>query len=141
MISKFCKVWAFRLEFQKFFSITRTIFLQVGQNNFGNKIPFLHGISKLLSAQSIRSEATKCNKIKFLNQVLQLSSFSFHCIIKMPYTVVLDIYFTFFAKGQCYKSIQSIIFVMDAHPNWHLQPKSLYTSHVVSHLHFAPAMQ
>ena len=29
------------LEFQKFFSITRTIFLTVGQNNFGNKIPFI----------------------------------------------------------------------------------------------------
>ena len=26
-------------EFVKFFSITRTIFLTVGQNNFGNKIP------------------------------------------------------------------------------------------------------
>ena len=31
---------AFSLEFQKFFSVTRTIFLTVCQNNFGNKIPF-----------------------------------------------------------------------------------------------------
>ena len=39
---KICKFSAFSLEFQKFFSITRTIFfLTVGQNNFGNKIPFL----------------------------------------------------------------------------------------------------
>ena len=28
--------------FQKFFSVTRTIFLTAGQNDFGNKIPFLH---------------------------------------------------------------------------------------------------
>ena len=36
MISKF------GLEFQKFFSISRTnFFLTVGRNNFGNKIPFL----------------------------------------------------------------------------------------------------
>ena len=33
--------WSFSLEFQKIFSITRTIFLTVGQNNFGNKIPGL----------------------------------------------------------------------------------------------------
>ena len=39
MISKFCKFSALSLEFQKFFSVTRTIFLTVGQNNFGNKIP------------------------------------------------------------------------------------------------------
>ena len=31
----------FRLKFQTFFSITRTIFLTVGQNNFCNKILFL----------------------------------------------------------------------------------------------------
>ena len=35
---KICKLLAFSLESQKFFSITRTIFLTVGQNNFGNKI-------------------------------------------------------------------------------------------------------
>ena len=35
----FCKFSAFSLEFQKFFSITRTFFLTVGQKNFGNKIP------------------------------------------------------------------------------------------------------
>ena len=58
--------------------------------------------------------------------------FSFHC----NQNDLLDIYSTFFAKGQCYKSIQSIIFVMDAHPNWHLQPKSLHTSPVVSYLYF-----
>ena len=33
------------LEFQKFFSITRPFFLTVGQNNFGNKIPFLTTLS------------------------------------------------------------------------------------------------
>jgi hypothetical protein len=36
----FCKFSAFSLEFQNLFSITKTIFLTVGQNNFGNKIPF-----------------------------------------------------------------------------------------------------
>ena len=41
MISKFCKFSAFSFELQKFFSNTRTFFLTVGQNNFGNKIPFL----------------------------------------------------------------------------------------------------
>ena len=35
VITKFCKFLAFSLQFQKFFSI----FLTVGQNNFGNKIP------------------------------------------------------------------------------------------------------
>ena len=35
------KFSAFSLEFQKFFSITRPIFLTVGQNNFGNKILLL----------------------------------------------------------------------------------------------------
>ena len=38
---KFCKFSAFSLEFQKFFSITKQCFLTVGQNNFGNKIPFI----------------------------------------------------------------------------------------------------
>ena len=39
---KFCKFSAFSLEFQKFFSITRTFFFPaVVQNNFGNKMPFL----------------------------------------------------------------------------------------------------
>ena len=37
----FWKFSAFSLGFQKFFSITRTIFLTAGQNNFGNKIPFI----------------------------------------------------------------------------------------------------
>ena len=32
------KFLAFSLEFQKFFSITRTFFYHMGQNNFGNKI-------------------------------------------------------------------------------------------------------
>ena len=35
----FWKFWALSLELQKFFSIIRTIFLTVDQNNFGNKIP------------------------------------------------------------------------------------------------------
>ena len=39
---KFCEFSGFSLEFQKFFSITRTIFLTVDQNNFGNKIPYLY---------------------------------------------------------------------------------------------------
>ena len=37
--ANFAKFSAFSLEFQTFFSITRTIFLTVGQNNFGSKIP------------------------------------------------------------------------------------------------------
>ena len=36
-----CKFSAFSLKFLKFFSITKTFFLTVGQNNFGNK-SFLH---------------------------------------------------------------------------------------------------
>ena len=40
MISKFCKFSAFSFEIQTFSTITRTIFLTVGQNNFGSKIPF-----------------------------------------------------------------------------------------------------
>ena len=35
------------LEFQKFFLITRSIFLTVGQYNFGNKIPFFFSKKKL----------------------------------------------------------------------------------------------
>ena len=38
VISKFL---AFSFEFQFFFSITGTIFLTIGQNNFGDKIPVL----------------------------------------------------------------------------------------------------
>ena len=34
------KFSAFSFEFQKFFSISRGFFFTVGQNNFGNKIPF-----------------------------------------------------------------------------------------------------
>ena len=36
---KICKFKAEGRESQKFFSITRTIFFTLGQNNFGNKIP------------------------------------------------------------------------------------------------------
>jgi hypothetical protein len=41
---KFCKFSAFSLEFQKFFSITRSIFFSpaVGQNNFGKKNTIFH---------------------------------------------------------------------------------------------------
>ena len=41
MISKILQILNLQPEFQKFFSITGTIFLIVGQNNFGNKIKFL----------------------------------------------------------------------------------------------------
>ena len=43
----FCKFSAFSLEFQKFFSIEQ-FFLTVGQNNFGNKIPFLYLVQVFL---------------------------------------------------------------------------------------------
>ena len=36
----FWKFSVFSLKFQKFFLITKQFFLTVGQNNFGNKIPF-----------------------------------------------------------------------------------------------------
>ena len=36
----FCNFSVFSLEFQKFFLITRTFFLTVGQKYFSNKIPF-----------------------------------------------------------------------------------------------------
>ena len=39
MISKFCKFSAFSLEFQKFSRTLEQLFLTIGQNNFGNKIP------------------------------------------------------------------------------------------------------
>ena len=45
MISKTCKFSAFSLEFQKIFSITSTIFLTVGKNNFVNKIPLIDSLS------------------------------------------------------------------------------------------------
>ena len=41
------------LKFQKFFSVTRTIFLTVGQNNFRNKIPFLHQSSQNMTSSSV----------------------------------------------------------------------------------------
>ena len=43
MVSKFLQILGLQpriLEFQNFFSINRSIFLTVGQNNFGNKIPY-----------------------------------------------------------------------------------------------------
>ena len=39
----FCKFLTFSLEFQKTFSISRTIFSHSVQNNFGNKLPFFVG--------------------------------------------------------------------------------------------------
>ena len=39
---KFCKFSAFSLEFQTFFSITRTIFSHSRSEQFGNKIPCLY---------------------------------------------------------------------------------------------------
>ena len=46
MISKLCKFSAFNLEFQKIFSRSlEQFFLNVGQNNFGNKIPLLLPVS------------------------------------------------------------------------------------------------
>ena len=42
-LQNFCsKFSSFSLEFQTFFSITRTIFLTLGQNNFGNKTLFFY---------------------------------------------------------------------------------------------------
>ena len=40
MPQKFCKFSAFSLEFQSFSWSLEQFFLRVGQNNFGNKIPF-----------------------------------------------------------------------------------------------------
>ena len=37
----FANSWPSASNFQKFFSITRAIFLTLGQNNFGNKIPII----------------------------------------------------------------------------------------------------
>ena len=51
------------LEFQKFFSITRTIFLTVGQNNFGNKITYSSKRKPNENAGEIRKKiliGTKC---------------------------------------------------------------------------------
>ena len=42
-LKDFCKFLAFTLKFQKFiFQSLEHFFLTVGQNNFGNKIPFLN---------------------------------------------------------------------------------------------------
>ena len=49
---KFCKFEAEGREFQKFFLITRQFFLTVGQNNFGNKIPFLSFLQRFRSLQN-----------------------------------------------------------------------------------------
>ena len=44
---------------KKFFSITRTIFLTVGQNNFGNKIPFPHPFFPVLGMTSDGDNVTE----------------------------------------------------------------------------------
>ena len=43
MISKNCKLSALRLEFQSFSRSLKHFFSHKCENNFGNKIPFLHG--------------------------------------------------------------------------------------------------
>ena len=50
-----CKFPAFRLKFQKFFTITKTIifFVTEGQNNFGKKIPFLYRLTVFAIAKSL----------------------------------------------------------------------------------------
>ena len=44
---KFCKLSAFNIEFQKFFWSLEQFFLTISHNNFGNKIPFKWGSSKI----------------------------------------------------------------------------------------------
>ena len=54
----FCKFSAFSLEFQIFSQLLQQFFLTVGQNNFGNKIPFLfvHKFQKSLFRLHVYSE-------------------------------------------------------------------------------------
>ena len=49
----FCKFWDFSLEFQKFARSLEQDFLTVGQNNFGNKIPFHQKLQKGSGQQKI----------------------------------------------------------------------------------------
>ena len=41
VISKLLQILGLQPRISKVFSITRTIFFTVGQNNYGNKVPFL----------------------------------------------------------------------------------------------------
>ena len=62
---------AFSLEFQKFSSVTRPIFFTVGQNNFGNEIPFTFYIQYKKQKSNCIPENIKtffnnyCAKIRF----------------------------------------------------------------------------
>merc|ERR1711997_1210896 len=64
VISKFLQILGLQPRISKFFSITRTFFfLTVGQNNFGNKIPFFVLIKKYYLAYSHSSKI--CNMTRF----------------------------------------------------------------------------
>ena len=66
---------SFSLEFQKFFPITRTFFLTVGQNNFGNKIPFISGDDADIPEdpdEAFRKNAMKLTRIRAVEQVKKM---------------------------------------------------------------------
>ena len=58
----------FSLEFQKIFSITRTFFSHISQNNFGNKIP----IFQLQQAKNRKTSILFKHQIKFIFMLIPL---------------------------------------------------------------------
>ena len=61
-----CKFLAFSLEFQKFFPINIIFFLKVGQNNFGNKIPFLFSFHFTVNSRRKKNWRKKKDKLHFV---------------------------------------------------------------------------
>ena len=74
MISN-CKFLVFSLEFQKFFSITRTISLTAGQNNFCNKIPNLKRKHFKRGKESMTMELGRCHFISRFSMIFRKSTY------------------------------------------------------------------
>ena len=94
LLIPFCQFSAFSLEFQKPFSMTEQFFLIVGQNNFGNKIPFLMFSTKsevILAMQQEQLKAWedshKMNTFEVLFEYLVCSALK--CCMRQ-YKLVLD---------------------------------------------------
>ena len=87
MISKFCKFSAFSLEFKSFSRSLDQFFLTVGQNNFGNKIPFLF----LLCCAIVLISNAKQNRMKCSDNSPRFSSASpMHQCLEFLITFLLD---------------------------------------------------
>ena len=73
MISNILQIFRIQSQFQKFFSITKQFFLTVGQNNFGNKIPFpvFHDTIDLSKYPIFQEER---DRIQHMQKQLQMQS-------------------------------------------------------------------